>query len=223
MTDQKRTPRRSFLTRLGALSGLALVSREASAEAPQPGDSPHDRWLDGLKAPHRQLFDFNAHGDGIGLIHMHNFVETHKAAYGATERDINVVGTCYGGTTPLAWNDAMWAKYQIGKALNITDPATKAPLTRNWFNRPQSGDPVFFAGMLAAASMENLTKRGATFLMCNNAFRMWVGRLAEMGLGKPEEIEPDIRANLLPGIVTVPAMVIAVNRAQRKGFTYMRT
>jgi hypothetical protein len=219
-----RTPRRRFLAGLGALTGLALGQREAVAEVPtgQP-DSANDRWLDQLKAPNRQVFDFNAHGDGIGLIHMHNFIETHKTAYGVTEKDINVVGTFYGGTTPLAWNDTIWAKYKIGQALNLTDPATKAPLVRNWFYRPQSGDPVFFNGVFAGASIESLSKRGATFIMCDNAFRLWVGRLASMGLGKAGDMEPEIRANLLPGVITVPAMVIAVNRAQRKGFTYMRT
>lgn len=217
-----RTERRGFLAGLGAmLAGVGI--REVEAESLAQGSSAPDKWLDGLTATHRQLFDFNAHGDGIGLIHMYNFIETHKAAYSVTEKDINVVGTFYGGTTPLAWNDAMWAKYKIGQALNLTDPTTKAPLVRNWFNHYQQGDPVFFNGLLAAASIESLMKRGATFIMCNNAFRLWVGRLASMGLGKVEEIEPDIRKNLLPGVITVPAMVIAVNRAQKKGLTYMRT
>lgn len=219
----RHTQRRGFLAGLGAL--LAGVSaHEVVAEGVlNQGSSAPDKWLDGLTATHRQLFDFNAHGDGIGLIHIHNFIETHKAAYNVTEKDINVVGTFYGGTTPLAWNDAMWAKYKIGQALDLTDPATKAPLVRNWFNRYQQGDPVFFNGLLAAATIESLMKRGATFIMCNNAFRLWVGRLAGMGLGKAEEIDSEIRKNLLPGVITVPAMVIAVNRAQKKGLTYMRT
>lgn len=217
----KPTQRRGFLAGLGALLAVGATARAEEREEQE--SNPNDKWLDGLTAKHRQLFDFNAHGDGIGLIHMHNFIETHKAAYGATEKDINVVGTFYGGTTPLAWNDAMWVKYKIGQALSLTDPATKAPLARNWFNHYQTGDPPFFNGLLAAASIESLMKRGATFIMCNNAFRLWVGRLAGMGLGTAEAIDPDIRANLLPGVITVPAMVIAVNRAQRKGLTYMRT
>ena len=217
------TQRRGFLAGIGALVAAASA-REVGAEGLlNQGSSGPDKWLDGLTATHRQFFDFNAHGDGIGLIHMHNFIETHKAAYNVAEKDMNLIGTFYGGTTPLAWNDAMWAKYKIGQALGITDPGTKAPLVRNWFNTYQQGDPVFFNGLLAAATIDNLMKRGATFIMCNNAFGLWVGRLAGMGLGKAEEIGPEIRKNLLPGVMTVPAMVIAVNRAQKKGFTYMRT
>ncbi len=218
--DFEPTPRRGFLAGLGALAALTVIPEGAGAEV---AGSEHDRWLEPLKGKYRQLFDFNAHGDGLPMIHMHNFIETLKSAYGAKPADINVVGTFYGGTTALAWNDAMWAKYKIGTALNLTDPETKAPVTRNWFFQPKKTDPVFLNGMLADASIQNLTARGATFLMCNNAFRLWTMRLAGMGLGRAEDIAADIKANLLPGVVIVPAMVIAIGAAQRHGLTYMRT
>lgn len=217
----ERTPRRGFLAGLGALAA-GLAGERALAQGQETVDAS-DKWVTGLNAKHRQFFDFNAHGDGIGLIHMHNYVETLKRVYNRAPKDINVVGTCYGATTPLAWNDAMWSKYKIGAALNLTDPETKAPLTRNWFFRPKKGDPVFLNGMLADASMESLASRGAVFLMCNNAFNLWVGRLASGGAGTPDAIAADIRANLLPGVVVVPAMVIAVEVAQKHGLTYMRT
>jgi len=216
----EHTPRRGFLAGLGALAAMAMTPDGMTAQA---ADSDHDRWLDSLKGKHRQIFDFNAHGDGIGLVHMHNFVETLKSAYGAKPTEINVVGTFYGGTTPLAWNDAIWSKYKIGAALNLTDPETKAAPTRNWFFQPKKGDPVFLNGMLADASIQNLSARGATFLMCNNAFRLWTMRLAGMGLGRAEDIAAEIKANMLPGVVTIPAMVVAISAAQRRGLTYMRT
>ena len=37
-----------------------------------------------------------------------------------------------------------------------------------------------------------------------------------------EEIEADIRANLNPGVVVVPAMVIAIEKAQTAGIRYNR-
>ena len=217
-----RTPRRGFLAGLGAMAA-GLVGA-GSVGAMVSGRSPdNDKWLDKLTAKYRQLFDFNAHQDGVPLIHMHNYIETLKSAYGAAPAEINAAGTLYGGTTPFAWNHAMWAKYKVGAALGITDPATKAPLTRNWLYQPAKGDPVFFNGMLADASMESLTGRGATFIMCNNALKLWTGRLAGMGLGKAEDIAADIMGNLVPGVQVVPAMVIAVGQAQRRGLTYMRT
>ena len=221
--NDRSTPRRGFFTRVAAtavaIGGAGALGRlEAQGQAVDA-----DRWLDKLTGRYRQVFDFNAHGDGIGLVHMHNFIETYRSAYGVANSEVNAIGTFYGGTTPLAWNDAMWAKYKIGAALQLTDPATKAPLTRNWFYRQQRGDPVFLNGLFPEANIESLSRRGATFLMCNTAFRVWVGRLAAGGAGTDEAIATDILANLVPGVVVVPAMVIAVNKAQMKGVAYMRS
>lgn len=214
------TPRRHFLTRLAA-AGAALGGLGATAPAARAQGSEHDRWLEKLTGKHRQIFDFNAHADGLPLIHMHNFIETYKSAYGAKPNEVNVVGTFYGATTPLAWNDRMWEKYAIGAALGIQDPSTGAPLIRNWFHTPKQGDPVFFNGLLADANIASQVRRGAVFLMCRNAFNLWTMRLAKGG--DPEPIRREISANLIPGVVVVPAMVIAVEKAQRAGIAYMRT
>ena len=107
--------------------------------------------------------------------------------------------------------------------MGLTDPLTKAPSKRNLYFRPKAGDPVLANGAFAVAGVENLQKMGATFLMCNNAFMMWVGFLSGSGSkGNPSEIERDIRANLLPGVTTVPAMVIAIEKAQGAGLAYNR-
>lgn len=142
------TPRRGFLGRaagaLAAAVGLAAGRLEAAASV--AGQQEHDKWLERLTGKHRQLFDFNAHNDGVGLIHMRNFIETYRSVYGARPEEINVVGTFYGSTTPLAWNDLVWEKYQVGAALNLLDPRSKNPITRNWFASPREGDPVFLNG-----------------------------------------------------------------------------
>ncbi len=224
------TPRRGFLARVaGAAAGVTalgawgtpLTAREAQA-------SPSDAWLTKLTGRHRCLFDAPLHGDGLPLIHMLNYITTYKSAYNEGPETVNAVGTFYGppglpASILLAWNDAMWAKYKIGELLKLTDPDTKAPTTRNMFFRPKAGDPVLFGGAMAAAGIENLQKLGATFLMCNNAFMAWVGFLSGNGTkGNAATIEKDIRANLLPGVVTVPAMVIAIEKAQGKGIAYNR-
>jgi intracellular sulfur oxidation DsrE/DsrF family protein len=82
---------------------------------------------------------------------------------------------------------------------------------------------VLFGGAMAQAGIESLQKAGVTFLMCNNAFMAWVGFISGNGTkGNPATIERDIRANLLPGVITVPAMVIAIEKAQGKGIAYNR-
>ena len=222
------TPRRGFLARLAgaaaALAGGAALPPSASA-AQQPA---HDRWLAGLTGKHRTLFDFPLHGDGLPLIHIYNYINTYRSAYGEPSSTVNAIGTFYGApggpaSMPLAWNDAVWEKYKIGELLKLTDPATRLPSRRNMFFRPRSGDPVFFGGAMNVAGIESLQRMGTLFLMCNNAFQAWMAFLSGSGSkGNPAEIERDIRANLIPGVVSVPAVVIAIEKAQGAGIAYNR-
>ena len=49
-----------------------------------------------------------------------------------------------------------------------------------------------------------------------------VSELEARGKGKAPDLEKDLRANLLPGITIVPAMVIAIEKAQEAGIRYNR-
>jgi hypothetical protein len=224
------TPRRGFLGRLAAVAAAAGTGSTlgSTAALAQGRESPHDAWLNRMTGRHRCLFDAPLHGGGLPMIHMLNYINTYRTAYGEPAAAVNAVGTFYGApgdpaTMPLAWNDTIWEKYKIGELLKLDDPDTRAPTRRNMFYRPRAGDPVFFSGAMATAGIENLQRMGAVFLMCNNAFLAWVSFLSGSGTtGNPSEIEREIRANLLPGVVTVPAMVIAIEKAQEKGIAYNR-
>ena len=217
------THRRGFLGRaaagiVGALSVPRLLEASTEVQSSDP-----DAWLAKLTAPHRCLFDAPGHGAGLPQIHVLNYINTYQQAYKVPNSAVNTVFTAYGAPGPatmaIAWNDAMWAKYKVGEQIGLKDSAGKF-VTTNVFYRTKAGDPVLFNGAVAAASIENLQKLGTVVLMCNNAFMAWVGYLAGKGMGTAADIEKDIRANLLPGVVTVPAMVIAIEKAQGKGIAY---
>jgi hypothetical protein len=70
----------------------------------------------------------------------------------------------------------------------------------------------------ADSSISALQKRGAVFILCNNAFNVWMGLL---GGDKAPELRKDFEANMLPGVFLVPAMVVAINQAQMHGCSYM--
>jgi hypothetical protein len=222
------TPRRGFLARLAGAAAALTAGGSLPGGTLVAQGSTHDRWLTGLKGAHRCLFDFPLHAGGLPLIHMYNYINTYKSAYAAPNTAVNAVGTLYGppgetASIPLAWNDAMWEKYKIGELLKLTDPATKLASKRNMYFRPKAGDPVLGGGAFAVAGIESLQRMGATFLMCNNAFQMWVSFLSGSGTkGNPSEIERDLRANLVPGVITVPAIVIAIEKAQGAGVAYNR-
>ena len=51
---------------------------------------------------------------------------------------------------------------------------------------------------------------------------IWCLELEARGKGKASDIDKELRANLLPGLTIVPAMVIAIDKAQEAGIKYNR-
>jgi hypothetical protein len=231
------THRRGFLGRVlavaAAATALPLVESQ-SASAQQGGP---DSWITRVKGTHRTLFDFPQHKNGVPLLHILNYLNTYQAVYKAPAGQAGAVGTFYGigpqSSIPLAFNDAIWSKYGIGEYLGLKDSAGK-PYTRNIFLRPTAnelhllmqamGTPniQFFAGALPAIGIESLQKMGTTFLICENALAGWCQELETRGKGKAADLEKELRANLLPGVMPVPAMVIAIEKAQTAGIRYNR-
>jgi len=133
----------------------------------------------------------------------------------------------------LAFNDAIWQKYELGVYSGLED-ASGRPYTRNVFNRPTPKDlhllmqaldsPTIpaLADAVPALGIESLQKMGTKFILCANALGIWALELEARGKGKAQDIEQELRANLLPGVTIVPAMVIAIDRAQEAGINYNR-
>jgi intracellular sulfur oxidation DsrE/DsrF family protein len=224
MSDSSsHTDRRGFVGAVAALgAGLAVGAdtRVPRFFAPQ---QPSDAWLDQLKGKHRQLFDVPEPEGGTVLRHVRNYLDAWRNAFGVGERDVSVVVTLYARTTPLGLQDAMWEKYQLGAALNITDPTTNAPLVRNWFAHSKPGDLV--ADGEPETSMETLQRRGVVFALCNNALTRWSARLAKSGMGGgvAVDVHTDLVAHALPGVVIVPDVLVTMTKAHERGFAYVRS
>ena len=236
MTRIEGTPRRNFLGRiLGAAAvGLPFAgTRAVAAQAPAAADD----WMKDVKGTHRCLFDFPQHKNGVPLLHILNYLNTYKEAYKAGAGQVAAVGTFYGigpqASMSLGFNDAMWTKYKLGEYLSLKDAAGK-PYTRNVFFRPTKDDlhllmaamqtptiPAFGESM-PALGLESLQKMGTKFLLCANALGAWCLELDARGKGKAADIEKELRANLLPGVTIVPAMVIAIEQGQAAGIRYNR-
>ena len=235
MIDSASSPRRSFLTRLfgsASLAGLPAARLRAAGRGSGP-----DEWLNEVKGAHRCLFDFPQHKNGVPQLHILNYLNTYAQVYKAPAGQVAAVGTFYGvgsqSSIALGANDAMWAKYGLGEYTGLKDSGGK-PYVRNVLNRPEAGDahlitqamqtpPIpALAEALPAMGIESLQKMGAKFLVCANALEAWCLELEVRGKGKAAEIEKDIRANLLPGVTVVPAMVIAIEKAQAAGIRYNR-
>jgi intracellular sulfur oxidation DsrE/DsrF family protein len=236
MNAVQTTHRRGFLGRLFGAAAAASVSIVGGDGVAAQASGPDD-WIKEVKGTHRCLFDFPQHKNGMPLLHILNYLNTYSAAYKVTPGQAGAVGTFYSmgsqASIPLAFNDAMWAKYQLGEYTALKDAAGKA-YTRNVFHRPTKDDlhilmqaiqsPTIpaFAEAVPGLGIENLQKMGTKFLLCANAFDGWCMELDARGKGKAADIQKELGSNLLPGVTIVPAMVIAIEKAQGAGIRYNR-
>ena len=238
MNPTNEANRRGFLGRLfGAAAGVSLFSRSADAQTPARAASGPDAWINEVKGTHRCLFDFPKHAGGAPLLHILNYLNTYNEAYKSAAGSVGAVGTFYSignqSSIALGFNDAMWSKYGLGEYLGLKDKAGK-PYMRNVFLKPTADDAHILiqafqtpnipelAGALPGLGIESLQKMGTKFLLCNNALGAWCLELQARGKGKADEIQKELTANLVPGVTIVPAMVIAIEKAQAAGIRYNR-
>jgi intracellular sulfur oxidation DsrE/DsrF family protein len=227
MTESSIPERRAFLGKLAAgavaIGLTGSVSEAFAAERRTAHDiKPSDKWLESVTGKHRQFFDMPKHDNGLGLIHVRNYLNTLRDTYHVSHPEATAVVGLYGGTTLLGFNDTMWKKYDLGKVLKVMDGAN-SPATGNvFYAAPPGAASLSVSGaplsLPADTSISALQQRGAVFIVCNNAFNLWMGLL---GGAKSAELRTEFEANILPGIFLVPAMVVAVNQAQMHGCTYM--
>ncbi|HZT78186.1 MAG TPA: hypothetical protein VFA27_16140 [Vicinamibacterales bacterium] len=228
--------RRKFLVRVaGAAAGAGVTL--AAAQGVKAAEAGPDDWITEVKGTHRCLFDFPQHKNGFPLLHILNYLNTYSAAYKTAAGQVGAVGTFYSvgsqASISLAFNDAMWAKYELGAYTGLKD-ANGAPYTRNVFYRPTPNDlhllmqaadlPTIpaLAGAVPALGIQSLQTMGAKFILCGNALGIWCLELEARGKGKAQDLEQELRANVLPGVTIVPAMVIAIEKAQEAGIRYNR-
>jgi intracellular sulfur oxidation DsrE/DsrF family protein len=230
MSEALLPERRKFLGKLAAgavaLGVSGSVGRAFGAETGSRRDiQPSDKWLSAVTGKHRQIFDMPNHENGWGLLHVRNYLNTLRDTYHATHPEVTAVVTIYGMGTMLAFNDDMWKKYSLGTASKVND-ASSAAATANVFYKATganntlsvSGTPIPVPG---DASISELQQRGAVFILCNNAYTVWMSLLSGNDATKAAALRKEFDANMLPGVYLVPAMVVAIDQAQKHGCSYM--
>ena len=220
--------RRSFLSRLSA--GLTLFvgasatgqSAEAQAPAPRSGWQPsrhsQDDWLDQVPGKHRLIFDTTSPaGLGTSLLYANNFFIGNQNGYELGNSDLAVVLVLRHGSTAFAYSDAMWAKYgtPLAQRTDFNDPKTKKRPTLNVYLSPAHGALLPSGGV----TLDALGKRGVHFAVCQMATRRLAGTIAEATGGNAEAVYNELVSNLVPNSHIVPAGIVALSRAQERGYT----
>ena len=237
-TTDEKTPRRDFLGQL-ALSAVAITASACApaamatqtAPAPQQATPPaapmpppapvkwDDSWVGRITGKHKGVFDCPEIGVGTLVGQAFNYFAGMKQAMGVTDADISAVLVIRHSAIPLAFDDEMWAKYDIGKMMKVKDPVTDKKWSRI---NPHYKAPADKPNM-AQYTLDGLSKRGAILVGCNNAFMGMVSQIATASKQERAAVRDELKAHLLPGLTLVPNGIFAVMRAQEAGCGYIRS
>jgi hypothetical protein len=227
MLETKRdVARRPFLLRLGL--GVAALGAGGAPKARaqgmaagarfQPLLHAQDDWFDQVKGRHRFVFDTTTPAAAGGaLAYAGNYFAANKSGYGQDPNDLAVVIVFRHFATPFAYNDAVWAKYgpAMSDLLMFADPKTKQPLAFNIYNSPAYGLALPNFG----TTLDSLIQRGVQFAICDMATHFVAGLLADKTKGDVDAIYRELAAGMIANSHLVPAGIIAVNRAQERGYS----
>ncbi|MCU1382387.1 MAG: hypothetical protein JWL71_1084 [Acidobacteria bacterium] len=218
--------RRSFLSNLGvaasaAGASLAVGSAEAHAQTAADGHwqamrHPQDDWFDQLPGKHRFFFDTTTPDRLEDAIQFTgNYYSANTGVYGLQNGDLAVVVCMRHRSAPFAFNDAMWGKYgdTLAKRAQFVDPKTKEAPAVNYFAPKAPGAPA------RARGLANLMALGVQFAICNLSTHAIAGLIADAHGGTADEKYKEITANLIEHARLVPAGIVAVNRAQERGYS----
>ena len=221
--------RRSFLSKLGlgvTTGGVALGTGDAAAQAQSAGEGgrwqaarhAQDDWLDQIPGKHRFIFDSTTpEGFGDALTFLNNYITANQNAYGVRDGELALVLVARHLSTLFAYNDSVWGKYgaTITQRTNFNDPKTNRPPTINLFNSPDYGTLLTNRGN----TLDSLLKRGIHLAVCQVSTRGNSAAIAMATGSTPEAIYNELVANLISrNAHIVPAGIVAVNRAQERGY-----
>ena len=219
--------RRSFLSNLGvaaSAAGVSLAAGSTSAQAQtpaadahwQPARHPQDDWFDQLPGKHRFFFDTTTPDTLADAIQFAgNYYSANRGVYGLENADLAVVVGMRHRSAPFAFNDAMWAKYGVtlAKRAEFVDPKTKETPKVNFYT------PTAPAAPARARGLAGLMNLGVQFAICNLSTRAIAGLIADATGQKTDDVYKEITANLIDRARLVPAGIVAVNRAQERGYS----
>jgi len=214
MNKKIATPeqRRSFLTRFNAgaaslaalaFGSMAMAQTKPAGGAFQPEKHAQDDWMDQVPGKHRMVIDTTSQpAFGNGSLFASNFIIANKD-YGLEAKDIAIILVVRHQSTGLGYNNAMWAKYGATLAQDLPAAMRQPAPTAN----------------PAMQSVEGLVKQGIQFAVCGMATKRLAGMIATATNSKPEDILKELSANLVPNARLAAAGIVAVNRAQERGYT----
>ena len=213
------TPRRGFVKSIAAVAAALATARVSPARAEGVARDEHvfssspDVWVARIHGKHRQVFDATEPNGGFAPAFALNFIDGYKKTHNTSDSDITAVIGFRHFAMPLVVSDEIWAKYHVGEVINVTDPKTSKPATRNIFRDAVPLNPGLTYETL-------LARPNIIMTACNVALTVISGMTAAKAGVTPEVAKQEWTNGLIKGVYLVPSGVYAISRAQEAGCTY---
>ena len=215
-------------------AGLMAATQSPSALARtenaiwHPTREPQDAWLDKPGTRHRLVVDSATAAAAAEAVAMADtFYASNASGYGLGPETLGVVIVLRHLATPFGYNDAVWSKYGVTFA-------EKLRLSGENAIRGVHGNPLLDAATSTRGSdqgsrgenreptLASLDAKGARFAVCGAATAYLAKMLAKVG-GDSAGVERELKDNLIPGAVLMASGIVAVNRAQERGYALVTT
>ena len=163
--------------------------------------------MDTLPTAHRTLFDATS-AEGVDDIRRYatNVFVANRTGYGLESRDVGILVILRHYATPYGYNDAIWAKYGSVFTAELKKADAKAP----------TANPANAGG----ETLDSLSAQGVHFGVCQMATRRYSGMIARSSGGNADAVFEELGKNLVRNAHLTPAGIVAVGRAQERGFTF---
>ncbi|MGE3179148.1 MAG: hypothetical protein AB7O32_16885 [Vicinamibacterales bacterium] len=158
-------------------------------------------------------------GAGQAIVYATNFLTASRLGYNLQDADSAIVLILRHEATPFAYTDAMWAKYGgvLGPRLKFMDPRSGQPPSANVYMATGYDDRLPNRNIALGA----LAGRGVHYAVCGLATRLFATGIATAKGVEVETIVKELSSNLIPNAHMMTAGVIAANRAQERGYTFL--
>jgi hypothetical protein len=222
--------RRRFLARAGAMVGASTLGASTLRAAPPdtPSAAPRatagdplvhaaDAWMNALPGGHRMVWDaFTTPGAVNAGRFCGNWFASNGSGYDLKPSQLGAIIVLRSLATVFAFADAMWMKYPLlGQQLRTMDPTTSKPYSINPFLHPERGDSP-----AQGVSWTPLVAQGVHFAVCAGTTAGLVQAIAASQSLPPDDVLADLVANQIGNAHQMATGIVAVGRAQEKGFTY---
>lgn len=193
---------------------------EAADSGWQPARHAEDDWFDQPSAAKHRFFIDTTEPAGFGqaIAWARNFFEASSSGYGLTDADAALIICARHASTAFAFTDEMWAKYGTTfsqRSSGFVDPKSKQVPVVNVYLAGGYGEALRSSNV----TLDTVLKRGLRLAVCGMATKRIAGLIATANGGKADDIYKELTAHLVPNAHIVPAGIVAVSRAQERGYT----